>query len=49
MSFSKNIRIKLLSNFNKNIKLEDTQMGKDVIIACDFPSQEATLDFLKKF
>ena len=24
-------------------------MGKDVIIACDFPSQEATLDFLKKF
>ena len=24
-------------------------MGKDVIIACDFPSQEATLDFLAKF
>ena len=24
-------------------------MGKDVIIACDFPSKEATLDFLDKF
>ena len=24
-------------------------MGKDVIIACDFPSKEATLEFLSKF
>lgn len=24
-------------------------MGKDVIIACDFPGKEQTLDFLKKF
>ena len=24
-------------------------MGKDVIIACDFPSKEATLEFLDKF
>ena len=24
-------------------------MGKDVIVACDFPSAEATLDFLDKF
>ena len=24
-------------------------MGKDVIIACDFPSKEATLEFLNKF
>ena len=24
-------------------------MGKDVIISCDFPSKEATLDFLDKF
>ena len=24
-------------------------MGKDVIVACDFPSKEATLAFLDKF
>ncbi|MBR5506164.1 MAG: orotidine 5'-phosphate decarboxylase, partial [Clostridia bacterium] len=24
-------------------------MGKDVIIACDFPSKESTLEFLSKF